>query len=52
MKATASIDTARVITHPTTGFDGSETRVPDTGRTVQKQNGAEQQGQGKAESEL
>ncbi len=52
MKATTSIDIARVITFPTTGFDGSETRVPDTGPAGPKQIGAEKQGIGKPESEL
>ena len=51
MKATASIDTGK-ITQPTTGFDGSETRVPGTGQAGPKQNGAKEQGKGKAESEL
>ena len=52
MKATTSIDTATVITHPTTGFDDSETRVPDTGPAGLNQNGAKEHGRGKPESEL
>ena len=52
MKAIANTDTAKVITHSTTGFDGSETLVPDTGQAGPKQNRAKEQGQGKAESEL
>ena len=53
MKATTSIEvTAQTITHPTTGFDGSEPRVPDTGQAGPKQNGAKEHGQGKPESEL
>ena len=51
MKATTSIEIAeQTITHPTTGFDGSETRVPATGQAGPKQNGAKEQG--KPESEL
>ena len=52
MKAATSIDTAKVITHPTTGFDGTETRVPDTGQSGPKQNEGKEQGRGKPESEL
>ncbi len=52
MKATTSIDTAKVITHPTTGFDGSENHVPDTGQAGLNQNGAKEHGRGKPESEL
>ncbi len=53
MKAIASIEiTAQTITHSTTGFDGSETRVPATGQAGQKQNGAKEHGRGKPESEL
>ena len=52
MKATTSIDTAKVITRSTTGLDGTETRVPDTGPAGPKQNGAKDQGRGKPESEL
>ncbi len=52
MKATTSIDTAKVITHPTNGFDGSETRVPETGQAGLNPNGAKEQGRGKPESEL
>ncbi len=51
MKATTSIDTGK-ITQPTTGFDSSETLVPGTGQAGPKQNGPEQQGKGKPESEL
>ncbi len=53
MKATTSIEiTEQTITHPTTGFDGNATRVPDTGQAGPKQNGAKEQGRGKPESEL
>ena len=53
MKATASIEiTEQTITHPTTGFDGSETRVPDTGRSGPNLDGAKEQARGKPESEL
>ena len=52
MKATTSIDTAKVITHPATGCDGTENLVPDTGRAGPKQNGAKDQNQGKPESDL
>ena len=53
MKATTSIEiTAQTINHPTTGFDGGETRVPDTGQAGPKQNEAKEQGRGKSESEL
>ena len=52
MKATTGIETAKVITHPTTGFDGSETHVPDTGQAGPEQNGTKKQGKGKPESEL
>ena len=52
MKANTSIDTARFYTHPTTGFDGIETLVPDTGQLGQEPKGARKQGIGKPESEL
>ena len=52
MKATTSIDTAKVITHPTNGFYGSETRVSDTAQAGSIQNGAKEPGRGKPESEL
>ena len=53
MKTTISIEiTEQTITHPTTGLDGTETRVPDTGPAGPKQNGAKDQGRGKPESEL
>ena len=53
MKATASTEIrAQIITHPTTGFDGSETRVPDTGQAGPNRNGAKDEGKGKPESEL
>ena len=53
MNATTSIKiTEQTINHPTTGFDGSKTRVPDTGQAGPKQNGAKEQGKGKPESEL
>ena len=52
MKATTSIDTAEVITHPTIGLGGGETRIPDTGQAGLNQNGLKEQGRGKQESEL
>ncbi len=53
MKATTSIEiTAQTINHPTTGFDGSETCVPDTRQARPQRNGAKEQGRGKPESEL
>ena len=52
MKAPTSIDTATGITHPTTGFDGSENRVTDTGQAGLNRNGAKEHGRGKPESEL
>ena len=53
MKATTSIEvTAKTIIHPTTGFDGSETRVPETGQAGPNRKGAKEQGRGKPESEL
>ena len=53
MKATTSIEiAAKTITHPTTGLEGSETRVPDTGQAGPKQNEGKEQARGKPESEL
>ena len=53
MKANTSIETTgQIITQSTTGFDGSETRLPDTGQAGPQQNGAKEQGKGKTESEL
>ena len=53
MKATTSIEiTEQTITDPTTGFDGTENRVHDTGQAGSIQNGAKEHGQGKPESEL
>ena len=53
MKATTSIEvTEQTISHPTTGFDGSETCIPDTGQAGTNRNGAKEQGRGKPESEL
>ena len=53
MKANTSIEiTHQTITHPTTGFDGSETRVPDTGPAGPNRNGAKEPARGKPESEL
>ena len=51
MKAITSIDKTE-ITHPTTGFDCGEPRVPDTGQAGLNQNGAKEQGKGKPESQL
>jgi len=52
MKATTSIDTAKVITHPTTGHPDVEIGAPITGQARPNQNEAREQGNGKAESEL
>ncbi|MYC37595.1 MAG: helix-turn-helix domain-containing protein [Chloroflexi bacterium] len=52
MKATTSIDTAKVITHPTTGHPDGEIGVPITGQARPNQNEARKQGNGKPESEL
>ena len=54
MKATTSIDTTNVITHPTTGHPGGDTGVPITGqaRPNQSEVEAKEQGNGKSESEL
>ena len=53
MKANTSIEiTEQTITRPTTGFDETETRVPDTGPAGQQQNDANEPGGGKTESEL
>ena len=53
MRATTSIEiTEQTITHPATGLDGNETRVPGTGQAGPNQNEAKEQGKGKQESEL
>ena len=53
MKAITSIEiTTQTINHPTTGFDGSETRVPATGQAGLNRNGAKEPARGKPESEL
>ena len=54
MKATTSIDTTNVITHPTTGHPGGDTGVPITGQARPNQSEVEEQeqGNGKSESEL
>ena len=53
MKATTSIEiTAQTIIHPTTGFDGGETRAPATGPAGPNRNGAKEPARGKPESEL
>ena len=52
MKATTSVDTAKVITHPTTGHPTGEIGAPITGQARPNQNEAKEQGNGKPESEL
>ena len=54
MKATTNVDSTRVITHPTTGFDGNQDIAAGAGQIQGTQDGATEQGQnkGKPESEL